>query len=402
MGSISKLTTALASATSELTLAAANLNVDFSLVKFEAPQEYLALGQNLSKKRREDAELGSIHATAGKLAALFSPIIPRIPNLARAYGIRVSEISSSPLLNPQVSRSGYGIFADSVGVDATSIWAAATSGPAAVPVHLLGCMLARHWSANEAISIWVEVVAKRKIEIAASIESNDSVLFETYSAARQELTRSHLADWDSSARAWLESADEVYKVQNRQLRLILDNINLPVDTNLDPYQSVMAAWNSAMSTLENLIIGMPQRAQDAAALLALSAWHIYPDLLALGSCPTPIEMNDKLVEKGGTLTIGLTYESPDREEGISWALSLAHLRYYGDPTTLSKSLTQDGSRISFNELTIVALGSLGTSGEPPKDLLDLGLEMGAPFSSKSMSSLTLALASAVLQHCEEF
>ena len=358
MPSVSKLSTALASVPNELTVAAANLNLDFSLVKVEAPREYLALGQNLSKKRRRDAEHGSIHVTAGKLAALFEESLPSTPRLVSAYGLRVSEISASPSVNPQESHASFGIFADTVGADATSIWAAATSGPAAVPVHLLACMLARHWNSSEATSIWVEIVSKRRSEIVSAFEDNNLVPFPTLSAARQELNRSHLADWDASARAWLQTADEAYKLQNQQLSLIINNVSLSVDQKLDPYQGVMNAWKSAMATLEALIKGMPQRVQNAATLLALSAWHIYPDILVLGSKHTEVKMTDKLVETGGILTIGLTYESPDREKGIHWALSLAHLRHYGPPTITSKSLEEDSSRISFDQLMLVALGNL--------------------------------------------
>ena len=69
-------------------------------------------------------------------------------------------------------------------------------------------------------------------------------------------------------------------------------------------------------------------------------------------------MNDKLVERRGILTIGLAYECPDRQKGIHWALSLAHLRHYGPPIVSSKSSERDSSRISFDELLLVALGSL--------------------------------------------
>jgi hypothetical protein len=62
-----------------------------------------------------------------------------------------------------------------------------------------------------------------------------------------------------------------------------------------------------MTILEALIKGMPQRVQNAATLLALSAWYIYPDILVLGSKQTEVKMNDKLVGTGGILTVGLTY-----------------------------------------------------------------------------------------------
>lgn len=192
MSAVNKFMGALASASNDVTVSAANFNLDFSLVKVEAPQEYLVLGQSLSKKRRQDAEHSSAHVTAGKLAALFERTLPPSPQLVSAYGLRVSEISASPSVTPQGSATSYGIFADTVSVDATSIWAAATCGRAAVPVHLLACMLAWHWNQSEATSTWVEIVVKRRAEIVIACENNELVHLAALSAARQELTRSQL------------------------------------------------------------------------------------------------------------------------------------------------------------------------------------------------------------------
>jgi hypothetical protein len=50
--------------------------------------------------------------------------------------------------------------------------------------------------------------------VASAFEDNNLVPFPTLSAARQELNRSHLADWDASNCAWLQTADEAYKLQN--------------------------------------------------------------------------------------------------------------------------------------------------------------------------------------------
>jgi hypothetical protein len=64
------------------------------------------------------------------------------------------------------------------------------------------------------------------------------------------------------------------------------------------------------------------------------------------------------VETGGILSIGLTYECPDRRKGVHWALSFAHLRHYGPPTISSKSLEEDSPQISFDTLLLVAVGCL--------------------------------------------
>jgi hypothetical protein len=69
--------------------------------------------------------------------------------------------------------TGYGPFQRHVGLDATSIYAAATSGSKVIALHLLACMLARSWSGPEAIAIWVELVEERKKEIEAESNPNE-------------------------------------------------------------------------------------------------------------------------------------------------------------------------------------------------------------------------------------
>jgi hypothetical protein len=64
MASISRFTTALLSMPAELTVAAANFNLDFSLMKVEAPYEFHGLRDALSSRRRVEAEEGVAHMTA--------------------------------------------------------------------------------------------------------------------------------------------------------------------------------------------------------------------------------------------------------------------------------------------------------------------------------------------------
>ena len=78
-------------------------------------------------------------------------MIPDTPHVFQAYGRRATEIAEIPHLNPK-GTSADGPFADHVGADGTTIWAAATSGKGAIAVHLLACLLARIWKAPEAIS----------------------------------------------------------------------------------------------------------------------------------------------------------------------------------------------------------------------------------------------------------
>jgi hypothetical protein len=147
MSSIGRIAGSLFSATNDNTIALANLNFDFSLVKYEAPQEFRALGEKLSSQRRNEAEGGQAHQTARRLGALFEALVPSTPQLIKAYGLRASEIARLPAVNPRGTKID-GPFEAFIGADGTSIWAAATSssselgahGPLAI--HLLACMLA--------------------------------------------------------------------------------------------------------------------------------------------------------------------------------------------------------------------------------------------------------------------
>ncbi len=256
MSALSKFTAAFASATNELTLAAANFNFDFSLMKVEAPVEFHGLGRGLSDQRRTEAESGLPHITARKLGAFYKDIPPSIPELVKAYGKRVSEIAETPAANPRGEQAGT-IFTDHVGADGTSIWVAATSGAGALQIQLLTCMLARLWEGPEATSVWVEPVTERKKEIERQCDSGDDLPYGTLMATQQPISRSQLAEWDASARAWLRTADQAKAFQQKQLMLVIDNIDIPVNHNITVYSSVIEAWKTALQGLENLVVGMP-------------------------------------------------------------------------------------------------------------------------------------------------
>ncbi|KAL9617888.1 MAG: hypothetical protein Q9160_007376 [Pyrenula sp. 1 TL-2023] len=356
--SISRLTASLASASNELTVAAAALNFDFSLVRIDAPDEFKLIGPSLSANRRADAEGGKAHVTARKLGALFDRIIPPIPNLIKAYGHRASEISSTPAANPQASNQA-GIFAAHVGADGTTLWAAATSGRSAIAVHLLACLLARIWTGPEATSLWAEIVERRRQEVAASFEREEEVDFPTLSVVRQDFSRTQLAEWDASARGWLRAADIAKDSELKQLMLILKNIDTTVDRAPDPYEGVIRVWRKTLTTLECLVSGMPQRVSDGSVLMAIWAWHVYPDLILVKGANVDVRFKDPLISSGGCLTIGLQMEDEAKGfDGVHWSLSLANLRYYGDPVVSHRAVVPDGSRLSFAELAQVVLGSI--------------------------------------------
>ncbi|OQV02370.1 hypothetical protein CLAIMM_07575 isoform 2 [Cladophialophora immunda] len=282
---ISRLQAALTAATSEVTVAAANINFDFTLVKCEAPKEYHKLGNALSQKRKEKAEIGSTHITARRLGALFDGVCDPSPNLLKAYGRRASEIAA--LTDDQSAKLKSSLLGPHIGIDGTSIWAAATSSPSALPIQLLACMLARLWSASEAVSVWYELVKERRNEIARRFEDGGTERFATLAAASQaEIPRSSLAEWDASARAWLHCADRIKRVDQNQLMLIIANVNIPVNYDMEVYASVKAVWKSAVESMEKLVSGMPQAVNSGPTLLGLSAWHLYPDILTFGKDST--------------------------------------------------------------------------------------------------------------------
>ncbi|KAI1453059.1 hypothetical protein F4805DRAFT_444829 [Annulohypoxylon moriforme] len=151
-------------------------NWDFSLVKVEAPEEFSTVGNYISPRRKLNAETGDLHRTARRLGALFENISPDTPDLLRAYGTRVSEICSEN--SKAHDKAKYGIFAEWVGPDAASIWAAATSGNNAIAIHLLACMIAEMYDSHpQAVALWTELVLKRKEQLKIKIQdmSADSV-----------------------------------------------------------------------------------------------------------------------------------------------------------------------------------------------------------------------------------
>jgi hypothetical protein len=368
MSAFGRLANSLFSVNNENTLALANLNFDFTLFKFEAPKEFRSIGNNLSLRRRDDAEQGKVHKTARKLAALFESLVPPTPALLKAYGTRASEIASQPGVNPRGSQD-HGPFADFVGIDGTSLWAAATSGQltvgthAALSMHLLACMLARAWDAEKATSIWAELASERQAEIDKSIDDGPQFL-SACMAARQDITREELAKWDDSARSWLQSADEVKKAAKTKLMLIVKNISVNVGDGQTTYQNVIDAWRHALIGMENLVQGKPQEASNGAVLLALSAWHIYPDLAVLGGITKVEKFHDPLVQDGGIMTIGLQYVGKAEDMGMHWSLTLSQYRFYERDTRVDS--TDGTNRISMDELLVLALGGLFSAWDVPK------------------------------------
>lgn len=356
MSSLGRLSNSLVAGLNENSVALMSLNLDFSLVKLDAPQAFAPVGSALTQRRRDNAEEGESHQVARRLGALFEQLIPSTPKLITAYGIRASEIVQAPGVNPKGTRAD-GPFESYVGVDGTSIWAAATSGPASLGVLLLAYMLARKFDdAKTSTAIWVELVCDRQSEIEAAIKNNEVVSASSMIAARQVITREQLASFDASARAWLVSADKAKMSEQKRLMLILKNLEIPVNDGRSTYQKVVNAWKDAMKGLENLLCGMPHEISDGAILLALSAWHLYPDLVVLSNETKTVSFKDALFPAGGVVTVGLHPQSTEESTGMQWSLTLSHLHYYGDPVLIESA--EDNSRVTMNQLRLVALGAL--------------------------------------------
>jgi hypothetical protein len=146
--------------------------------------------------------------------------------------------------------------------------------------------------------------------------------------------------------------------------LILSNIQVPVNTILKTYGSVLSAWKTAMVTLDQLINGSPHVVASGAVLLGISAWHLYPDMTVLSTETKDVRYQDSLIKSAGHLTVGLERRSPSAEFGVYWSLPLTKLRYYGDAVDSKMSLSIDSSRVSFEQFVFAALGSASVAFLP--------------------------------------
>ncbi|KAJ6779527.1 hypothetical protein PWT90_07848 [Aphanocladium album] len=330
-------------------------NYDYSMIKFPPPVEFEELGRSLSSGRRKMAEDGSLHTTARRLAAIFGPLLPQTPTVISKYGLRASEIAKASTGNLP---DGIGFLSRHAGIDGTSIWAGATSGAEAVQVHLLACMLARMWTGPEATSIWVELLEARQVEVQRQLENSGSIDFRILAASKNQISRSQLAEWDASARAWLSIADRFRYMQQKQLLLVLGNKDGHVNSKPVVYESVIKTWVAGLKAMECLVLGSPMVMQTGELSVALLSWHIYPDLNILDPTSRVITQRDPLVPESGILTIGLEGPKDCENKGIRWSLPLAHLRYYGDPVRRTSTITSQGTRLSILEFNMAFFGCI--------------------------------------------
>ncbi|KAH8812396.1 hypothetical protein F5884DRAFT_668371 [Xylogone sp. PMI_703] len=357
MSSVGKFISSMASASLEASLGLVQFSSDFTIQGSVPLEAFRPIRQALSPLRRQDAEYGSAHRTARKLAWLFQQVIPDTPELLTAYGTRVHEILKEPGINPSGTVLD-GPFRDYIGADITSLWAAATSGTPAYGVHLLSCMLARAWDAKKSTAIWVEIVEARKAEVLEAFPHPRNFSDTTIAAALQEFSREELAKLDMSARAWLAQADKAREFQRDQFLLIVKNVSLQTGSTRSTYQNIIETWTSAMECLEKHLNGVSQQVNDGFILYAISSWHLFPDLVVFGSSPCNVCFHDPLfANKPARLTLGLneiaTYKG---NQGPHWSLALSHLRFYGDPVRVES--IEDRSRVNVSQFQILVLGAV--------------------------------------------
>lgn len=167
-------------------------------------------------------------------------------------------------------------------------------------------------------------------------------------------------------RAWLRTADTAMQIRQKQLRLIIDNLGLVMNREGGLYQSVMTSWNTAMTAMDKLISGSPLVVKEGSILLALSAWHLYPNMSVECSVRRFVDQKDPLIQPGGTLTVGLNMRSELEDNAVSWSLPLAHSRYYGRPAFRTGTSGMSSSRVSFEEFLCAMLGSVMSTWKIPE------------------------------------
>ena len=137
------------------------------------------------------------------------------------------------------------------------------------------------------------------------------------------------------------------------MELILNNISQEVNKNTETYDSVLKVWTTALSHFEALMHGTPLNAPGE-LLLALGAWHLYPDLTVVDPVTKNVQYGDKLLRHCPVVTVGLKPKQP--QTGLTWSLPLEKLRHYGTPVQVEKDL-RHSQRLSIDELLLAFLGS---------------------------------------------
>lgn len=142
---------------------------------------------------------------------------------------------------------------------------------------------------------------------------------------------------------------------------ILDSLSLSLpSTGSDPYKAVMNVWISGLLFMESIVKGVPQTFGRGEALLALSAWHLYPEVTVLTATEAQtLTQNDTLLPTAGAVTLDIKCSTSEGTNfGITWSLPLSHLRYYGQAVVTKGSLDGRSRQVTMEELLFVTLGCI--------------------------------------------
>ena len=137
--------------------------------------------------------------------------------------------------------------------------------------------------------------------------------------------------------------------------------------------------------MENIVAGKPQTVSSTEVSLAMSSWHLYPDLEVLHSSRKMVKQDDKLITPGGIVTIGLQNSAITDKFGISWSLPLSHLRYYGEGIESKATVDSSRSRVSMQQLVMVAFGCVTSSWAQTAHEMDICLQIFSEFDLKLRS-----------------
>jgi hypothetical protein len=246
-------------------------------------------------------------------------------------------------------------------------------------------MLARQWSAAEAISIWSELVATRKAQLEIML-SSDQFHIGHLMASKIEVGLDKLAEWDSSTRAvsiflipvqiytnhqpiqWIQAADKAFIVQQTQLMLIIDNVDRSLKSSDNLYSNILDVWRKNLIFTGKIATGM---ALSVEVLLGLSSWHLYPDMAVLAEETKHVGQKGSLIPTGAVVTVGLSGEKSRKATDLSWTIPLATLKYYGKPRPITSCSSLKSLLSPFERCVQVALGCIIHDWESNIELEDV-------------------------------
>jgi hypothetical protein len=156
--------------------------------------------------------------------------------------------------------------------------------------------------------------------------------------------------------------------------LVLDNCALKLEAGNDVYNMVIEKWTASLRAMENILRGITQGVSSGSIFIAISAWHLYPDMSVMGVADL-VKQQDPYVESLGILTVGLddTFMG-EHSPGVFWSVPLAHLRFYGKPTRSTGMLGRDNARLTMDEFGFVMLGCVFSTWKGFAKTANLGVQ----------------------------